>query len=205
MTPSRDESEVFEDPRSLVQGVQGLRIPTEAWLGPRVFERFGVDLVTGVVITGPTEEVEPLLPLTIPGLVRPRYRLYPLVDSIADKVMAIAETHHGRPSTRFRDLVDLVLIAHTQRIRAADLTTAFASERLRRDLPRVTELAIPDGELWRAGYQTIARDVPGVIEKTLADALPLAKRFIDPVLAGATGNSMWDPSVLVWQRPDDAQ
>src|SRR5262249_14962434 len=89
----------FESPRALVQGVPGLRIPTEARLGPRTFERFGVDLVTGVVITGRPEEVEPLLPLTIPGLVRPRYRLYPLVDTIADKVMAIVETHQGRPST----------------------------------------------------------------------------------------------------------
>ncbi len=99
----------FEPSRALVQGVPGLRIPTEAWLGPRLFERFGVDLVTGVVITGRPEEAEPLLPLAIPGLVRSRYLLYPLVDSIADKVMAIVETHQGRPSTRFRDLVDLVI------------------------------------------------------------------------------------------------
>ncbi len=104
----------FEPPRALVQGVPGLRIPTEAWLGPRLFERFGVDLVTGVVITGLPEEAEPLLPLAIPGFVRPRYLLYPLVDSIADKVMAIVETHQGRPSTRFRDLVDLVLMARRQ-------------------------------------------------------------------------------------------
>ena len=45
----------------------GLRIPTEARLGPRLFERFGVDLVTGVAITGRPEEAEPLLPLAIPG------------------------------------------------------------------------------------------------------------------------------------------
>jgi hypothetical protein len=42
----------FERPRALVQGVPGLRIATEAWLGHRRFERFGVDLVTGAVITG---------------------------------------------------------------------------------------------------------------------------------------------------------
>src|SRR5262249_52731616 len=51
----------FEPPRALVQGVPGLRIPTEAWLGPRLFERFGVDLITGVVITGRPEESGPLL------------------------------------------------------------------------------------------------------------------------------------------------
>jgi hypothetical protein len=188
----------FEPPRALVQGVPGLRIPTEAWLGPRLFERFGVDLVTGVVITGRPEEAEPLLPLAIPGLVRPRYLLYPLVDSIADKVMAIVENHQGRPSTRFRDLVDLVLIAHSQQVRANELAVAFASERLRRDLSRVYELAVPDEALWRTGYSTVARDVPGVAEKTLTDALSLAKRFVDPVLTG-TATGTWKPEALAWR------
>jgi hypothetical protein len=66
-------------------------VATEVRLGPRLFERFGVDLVTGVAITGKPERAEPLLPLTIPGLVRPPYLLYPLVDSVADKVMGIVE------------------------------------------------------------------------------------------------------------------
>jgi hypothetical protein len=190
----------FESSRALVQGVPGLRIPTEAWLGPRMFERFGVDLVTGVVITGRSEEAEPLLALTIPGLVRPRYRLYPLVDSVADKVMAIVEPHRGRPSTRFRDLVDLVLVAHSQRVEADELATALASERLRRDLPRTNGLAVPDETLWRAGYRTVAADVPGIAEKTLAGALPLAKRFIDPVMAGEVKGGVWDPVTLAWQQ-----
>jgi len=189
----------FEGARALVQGVPGLRVPTEAWLGPRRFERFGVDLVTSVVITGRPEEAEPLLPLTIPGLVRPRYRLYPLVDSVADKVMAIVESHRGRPSTRFRDLVDLVLVAHSRQVRADDLAAALASERLRRDLPRSHGLAVPDETLWRAGYRTVAADVPGIAEKTLTDALPLVKRFIDPVLAGEVTGAVWDQVTLAWQ------
>jgi hypothetical protein len=191
----------FESPRALVQGVPGLRIPAEARLGPRVFERFGVDLVTGVVITGRPEEAEPLLPLTIAGLVRPRYRLYPLVDSIADKVMAIVETHQGRPSTRFRDLVDLVLIAHSQHVRADELAAALESERLRRGLAEFEELVVPDAEMWRTGYQAVARDVSSVAEKTLASALPIVKSFVDPVLAGAAADRAWDPAALVWRRP----
>jgi hypothetical protein len=191
----------FERPRALVQGVPGLRITAEARLGHRAFERFGVDLVAGVVKTGFPEEVEPLLSLTIPGLVRPRYRLYPLVDSIADKVMAIVETHRGRPSTRFRDLVDLVLIARSQRVRAGDLTTALTSERERRELPRLAGLAVPDEDIWGTGYQTIARDVPGVAEKTLPDALRLAKRFLDPALVG-TAVGAWDPATLAWRQND---
>lgn len=194
----------FEPPRSLVQGVEGLRIPTEAWLGPRLFERFGVDLVTGVVITGRAEVAGPLLAFEIPGLVRPRYRLYPLVDSIADKVMAIMEVHNGRPSTRFRDLIDLVLIAHNHFIRADELTMALSSERFRRGLPVVLEFVVPDLTLWRKGYTGIADGVPGLHEKDLAGALGLVKDLVDPVLAGTVSRERWNPSDLAW-RPEDRE
>jgi len=189
----------FEQPRFLVQGVEGLRVPTEAWLGSRVFERFGVDLVTGVVITGQPESATPLVALDIPGLPRPRYRLYPLADSIADKVMAIMERHQGRPSTRFRDLIDLVLIAHTQRIGADDLATALMSERLRRGLPAASKLRVNDQVMWRTGYATIAHDVPGLAEKNLSQALRVARMFLDPVLADRADGTTWNPAALSWQ------
>jgi hypothetical protein len=189
----------FEQPHFLVQGVEGLRVPTEAWLGSRVFERFGVDLVTGVVITGQPESATPLVALDIPGLLRPRYRLYPLADSIADKVMAITERHQGRPSTRFRDLIDLMLIAHTQQIGADDLATALMSERLRRGLPAASKLVVHDNMMWRTGYATIARDVPGLTEKSLRQARVVAKQFLDPVLGDRVDGSIWDPAALSWQ------
>ncbi|WP_306323479.1 MULTISPECIES: nucleotidyl transferase AbiEii/AbiGii toxin family protein [unclassified Streptomyces] len=122
---SRDLGDHFtfelSEPRSLVQGVEGVRVPVQALLGRRVYEKFHVDLVTGVQVTGVPEMSEPIVALDIPGLVRPDYRLYPLADSVADKVCAIVERHQGRPSTRFRDLCDLVLIARSQSLGAADL------------------------------------------------------------------------------------
>jgi Nucleotidyl transferase AbiEii toxin, Type IV TA system len=150
------------------------------------------------VITGQPETADPLLPLAMPGLARPRYRLYPLVDSVADKVMAMSELHAGRPSTRFRDLVDLVLIARTQRIRADELRTALVSERLRRGLPVVDRLVVPDEALWRSGYKAVAADVADVPEKALDDALRLARRLVEPVLNGLVDGSVWDPLDLTW-------
>jgi len=124
----------FDEPRSMVQGVDGIRVAAQAWLGPRLFERFGVDLVTATVVTGIAERADPILDLGIPGLVRPPYRLYPLADALADKFMGIIERHGQHPSTRFRDLVDIVLIARSQLVDASALCTALASEGRRREL-----------------------------------------------------------------------
>lgn len=41
----------LDQPRSLVQGVEGVRVPAQARLGRRTFESFHIDLVTGVRVT----------------------------------------------------------------------------------------------------------------------------------------------------------
>lgn len=87
-------------------------------------------------------------------------------------------------------------------MRADELAAAFASERLRRGL-KLDELGVPDDEMWRTGYQTVARDVSSIAEKTLGNALALAKSFVDPVLAGVAGGSTWDPATLAWRRAVD--
>jgi hypothetical protein len=65
-----------------------------------------------------------------------------------------------------------MITAHTQRVLADDLAKALASERLRRNLPRSRELAAPDEARCRAGYRTVAADVPGIAEKALDTAAP---------------------------------
>lgn len=77
-------------------------------------------------MTHPPEVVPPLVPVEIPGLLRVSYQAYPLVDHIADKVTAWLEAHARSDgavsvSSRYKDLVDLVLIARTQQPLAADL------------------------------------------------------------------------------------
>ncbi|MFC4905705.1 nucleotidyl transferase AbiEii/AbiGii toxin family protein [Actinomadura gamaensis] len=190
---------VLDQPRSLVQGVAGLRIPVAATLGPRPFERFSIDLVTGVQITAPPETSGPLnLLADVPGLVKPRYRLYPLVDTLADKVLAIVERHGDRPSTRFRDLVDIVLIAHTATIEAAALRRALHSEHHRRNQLLSDHFDIPDASVWKKGYERVAADVPDLNERTLAPALLLARAFLDPVLNGERQSGRWDPAGRRW-------
>lgn len=188
--------------RRVTQGRPTLRVPVIAYLGATEFARFHVDLVTDLLMTGKPDEVAALVPFEIPGIEPVRYRAYPLADHVADKVCAFLEVHPralglAQPSTRYRDLADLALIAHTQTIAADDLRRALASEVRRRRLQLPPRLLSPEAAGWRAGYARVARDVPGLPERDLEAALATVRRFLDPVLDG-TAAGTWDPRDLAW-------
>jgi hypothetical protein len=192
----------LEPGRRIAEGRATLRIPVTAYLGATVFARFHVDLVSDVLMTDEPDEVPPLVPLDLPGIVSVPYRAYAIVDHIADKVCALVELHArvGRPaeaSTRYRDLADLAVIAHTQPVDAAALRTALTSESGRRGIELPTALSAPGAPGWRAGYARVATGVPDLAERDLEAALVTVKRFLDPVL-GETATGSWKPDRLDW-------
>ncbi|WP_066945391.1 nucleotidyl transferase AbiEii/AbiGii toxin family protein [Microtetraspora fusca] len=184
----------------LIEGIEGVRVPVVAFLGPRPYERFHLDVVIGATVTGSLEEADPLVPVGIPGLRQPKYQLYPLCDTLADKVCAIMERHGDRPSTRFRDLADIVLIARSRSIEAAKLSAALTSERLLRKSGRHTSLDVPDQIMWRAGYAKVSGNAPGLYGyRDLEAALSLARALVDPVLDGSMRTGRWNPTALRWE------
>lgn len=188
--------------RRIPQGRATLRVPVLVYLGATEFARFHVDLVTDLVMTGEPDEVAALVPFEIPGIDPVRYRAYPVADHVADKVCAFLEVQPrafgpAQPSTRYRDLADLALIAHTQTIAADGLQRALASEVRRRGLELLPGLPSPEATGWRAGYARVARDVPELPERDLEAALATVRRFLDPALDG-TAAGTWDPSDLTW-------
>jgi hypothetical protein len=189
--------------RLIAQVGRTLRVPVVAFVGASEFASFRVDLVAGLTMTGVPEQVPPIVPIELPELLRTPYRAYPVIDHIADKVCALLEVHQrsaGPPiaSTRYRDLLDLVVFAHTATIEAQSLATALHREALRRRLALPDRLTRPGGSQWRAGYLRVAREAPRLEERDLEAALATAGRLIDPVLMGETAGQ-WDPGVLAWR------
>ena len=178
----------------------GRKAKVVAWLGATDLERFTVDLIVGSIVTAPIEEVAPANRIELPRLEsHPAYRLYPIVDHLADKVCAIHETHGRRPSTRVRDLVDVLIMAATQRVEAEALRIAIETERLHRGMPAFVELAPP--ATWAGQYARVARDVTDLVgTNRFADAVLAAKRFIDPVLSG-TARGNWSLQTREWSGP----
>jgi hypothetical protein len=189
--------------RLIAQAGRTLRVPVVAFVGASEFASFRVDLVAGLTMTGVPEQVPPIVPIDLPGLLRTPYRAYPVVDHIADKVCALLEVHQRSggsaiASTRYRDLLDLVVFAHTASVDAQSLATALHSEALRRGLALPDRLTKPRGSGWPAGYARVARETPQLAERDLDAALVTAGRLIDPVLMGDIAGR-WDPGALAWR------
>jgi predicted nucleotidyltransferase component of viral defense system len=170
------------------------------YTGATPFEHFTIDLSTRTHIVAAVDRIspQPVLELTDADPL-PRFVLYPLPDQVADKVCAMYDRYGatGKPSTRYRDLVDLVLITTMNELDAALTTQAIAKEADRRGctLPRVLETP---GSEWHASYPRAARDASLPAElRTLKGAIDAVAGCLNPVLAG-TATGTWDPGSRVW-------
>jgi hypothetical protein len=165
---------------------------------------FPIDLSLNQRIIEPVERIRPEPIVALPGSdPLPEFVLYPLPDQIADKLCAMYSTYgSGRPSSRFRDLVDLALIVTTQPVDAARTTQALRAEASRRGIVLPTELTPPSPQ-WRAGYQQIAGDTILPSDLHVMDtALLLVGRCLEPLLAGEISDGTWDAELIYWQVED---
>ena len=176
------------------------RLRVTAYTGQQVFEQFRIDLAGEKVrMTGTPEDVAALARIDLPDVEQKGYRAYPLVDHVADKIAATFDLYgpSRRPSTRYKDLVDLVAIARGARIDAAAQLTALASEAQRRDLTLPERFDVPERRLWERGYAKEAKASLLTDAQTLGGALDIVRRFADPLLSG-TADGRWDPQRQEW-------
>jgi hypothetical protein len=178
----------------------GIRLPVTALVGTTPWASFHVDLVgSDVTMTGEPEDVPALARVLMPDVEQHGYRAYPLVDHIADKVAATFDRYGdgGAPSTRYKDVVDLVAIVTEAVVDAEAQTTALASEAERRRITLPKRFAVPDIELWERGYAAEAGRSLLPIARTLDEALVVVGSFVNPLL-DATAVGRWDPKRARW-------
>ena len=162
-----------------------------------------VDLVIGCTPIGSPEIVTPRQRLNIKGLKYSDYPLYPIVDTISDKVSATLSRYpDGRYSSRVRDLVDLTLIALTTHVEGSLLHSALESEVQRRSSVKHSEFVIPD--TWRTSplsqtYLKLAKQagLPSRFED-VEIASKLVSSMLNPILADERKSGVWSPELLEW-------
>jgi hypothetical protein len=179
-------------------GAQAARVKVRSFIGTKLWAPFQVDIVAdGVVMTGTPDPVPPLTDVQITNRERATWQAYPLVDHVADKVCAILERHDDNPSTRFKDLIDLVAISGRVTVEADLQKQALAKEACRRNLHLPTTFDVPDRTLWERGYRSEARRTVGLEARNLVAALRAVRPFLDPLLGG-TASGSWDHETQAW-------
>jgi hypothetical protein len=162
-----------------------------------------IDVVVGPPPVGRVETIEPSTRLQLGRPVPSHpYRLFPISDQVAEKVTATMSTYNGRPSSRAKDLVDIVTIARTQRVDLRELQMAIDAKRALSKLDSFTTFTVPDG--WDGPYRVLAAGTPSAGGITdLGEAVALARQLIDPALADAPvqPGTVWVPGSGWTQNP----
>lgn len=107
------------------------------------------------------------------------------------------------PSSRVRDLVDLVVLARSQDVDGSALIAAIRGEWMHRGLQGDPFFAPPT--TWDRTYPREARKAPVVSDMTVfADAVAFVGAFLAPALDGLASGQLWLASEHAWRRADGA-
>lgn len=184
-----------------VDEFQAIRFHVRAELAERVFEQFIVDVGFGKSAGPDPDRVRTSDFLSFAGIEPLELPAIPLAQHLAEKVHAYTRSYGttGRPSTRPKDLIDILLIADSQALKAAAVREALMytfETRARQALPG--SLPAPPPE-WAPDYGRLAEEVG--LDSDLTAAFDRAAAFLDPVLSGETDGS-WDAAVSGWVMSD---
>ncbi|MDR0501097.1 MAG: nucleotidyl transferase AbiEii/AbiGii toxin family protein [Coriobacteriales bacterium] len=181
----------------------GRRLIFDVVIGSQRRGTIKVDLVVGCMPIGELERVAPANRLNVKGLPAADYYLYPIADTVADKVCATIATYpEDRQSSRVKDLIDLVVIANKISLAADILCKAIASEMRQRKLRGIVAFCIPDS--WRtntisASYRKLAQEANlSAFYYDIESAEELVKRLVDPLIGNDEVAGRWDPDLLAW-------
>ena len=137
--------------------------------------------------------------LSFAGIPPVEVRTLPLEQHVAEKVHAYTRAYAGgQPSSRIKDLVDLVVMSSLFGFQAGKLRRAIEmtiAVRGTHALPAALPLPFP---LWAVAYRRMAAEV-GLEEDELVGH-KRAGIFLDPVLAATLADDAhWSPTDSTWQ------
>lgn len=164
------------------------RLTVTALLDGQIFERLKVDLVGQVdEVIGATEALVIEPPVSIPGHGPVAIEAVDVYQHAAEKLHALSRTYAGdRPSTRVKDLVDMVLL-----VEAGLLTDTgrlwgrvHRVHEFRDGVPPPDDLPVPPRS-WVADYQALVADLH-CTARTLDTAYPLIRSHYRHAATGRT-------------------
>lgn len=176
-----------------------LKLRYASYVGDEEKDPILVDLSLDCTTTQPAERIAPANRIAIEDIAVFDYLAYPLVDQLADKLCAVMELQPGGwPSSRMKDLVDIVTYATNEPFDLLQLRHAIRCECAKRGMAVPDCFSAPDG--WSVRFAAYARK--NGLSEEYADfqkASLLASRFFDPALSEAVPDeAMWNPAKTEW-------
>ncbi len=174
-----------------------LKLRFAAFVGVEEKDPVLIDLSLDCAPTMPPERVAPANRIGVVGVEECDYLIYPLADQLADKFCAIMELRpSGYPSSRMKDLVDVVTYATHETVRHSELHRAIMCECTKRGMDVPEHFAAPN--TWRTHFADFAKGKLPTEYANFDAASKLAERFFNTVLLSSDRGAVWDPATTSW-------
>jgi hypothetical protein len=191
---------IIERTGSLDPGLEGaaVRYHATAQLAGRPFEDVTIDVGFGEPPFGDPELVNGPDLLSFAEIPPAEVLALPLEQHVAEKLHAYTRTYGGgNPSTRVKDLIDLVVISSFFSFEAGRLRQSLESTfGYRGTHPLPSAFPAPPSQ-WRIPYHTMATEVG--VDTDLSVGYKQASAFLDPILQeNVSDEARWDPTRYTW-------
>jgi predicted nucleotidyltransferase component of viral defense system len=187
-------SEKVGRPEDALGGAVRYRVRAE--LAGRLFEEVLLDVGFSDPLGWQPERLRAPDLLSFAGIAPAEVPVLPLEQQVAEKVHAYTRRYgRGQPSTRVKDLVDLVLVKRSMTLEAARLREALEVTFDRRGGPPLPLRLPPPPSEWAVSYRKHAADVG--IDADVGVGHTHASALLDPVLEGLS-EGRWDPNRGEW-------
>jgi len=176
----------------------GQRWTVAATLAGRVFERVAIDigfaakpvLQPDTIISSHLLDFAEIAPVQVPAVA--------IEQHIAEKLHAYIRTYAAdTPSSRVKDLVDLVVIAHTTTIDAERLTSAITEIFKRRTTHSPPHALQPPPGDWNQGWRRLVAHISA--DEDLDSGYATAASLLDPILQHTLTSGTWHPDDSEWR------
>ena len=180
----------------------GMNVRFHVRLGNKSLQDISIDLVIDTIPQEDFDTVTPADRIAVRDLPICSYRVCTAESSLADKFCGIMERRCGRPSSRQKDLADVVVYARSSTIDGTKLSRRIKLECLARRMPLPDHFEIPAEWSGMGGtrFKKLCMGVPLASDiEDIASAAALAAALFDPVLDGSADGKVWNSSLESWR------
>jgi predicted nucleotidyltransferase component of viral defense system len=172
-----------------------VRCRVRAELAGRLFENVVVDIGFSDPLGWAPERVRGSDLLAFAGIEPVEVPVVSLEQQVAEKVHAFTRSYSGQPSSRARDLIDLVLIKKNATLDGARLHAALCGTFEGRGQHPLPGTFPPPPAKWSVAYRKLAKEVG--LDTELAAGHREAAALLDPILGGMVSRR-WDAAEGRW-------